>query len=113
MPLIKYLDRYRRIDNLIRQQKTGSPIEFAKKLKLSESHLYFYIRELKDLGLPIAYSRTRKTYFYKENIKLDIAIAIKNLSSNELVNVFGGFKKNCSELLYYFIIIASNFTFNF
>lgn len=90
MGLFKYIERYQRIDNLIKLQCTGTPVEFAEKLGISESHLYFSLREMKDLGLPIVYNRDRQTYSYKENVRLEIHVGIQDLSGNEKIMIAGG-----------------------
>ena len=67
MSIKKYINRVERFDQLVRAQRTGPPHQIAEKLGLSESAFYAFVEELKeDYGFPIAYSRTRKTYFYTE-----------------------------------------------
>jgi predicted metal-dependent phosphotriesterase family hydrolase len=39
--------------------------------------LYLYLSALKDLGAPILYDRTQKTYYYGENGRIALAF-IKN-----------------------------------
>jgi predicted DNA-binding transcriptional regulator YafY len=68
MSIVKYLNRACQIHELIKQQKTGSLREFAKRLKISKSQLYENIQELKSLGAPIEYCRNRKTFYYSEQI---------------------------------------------
>lgn len=53
-------------DFYIQQEATGTPEEFASKLDVCESHLYQIIDTLKQMGGPIAYSRRRRTYYYKQ-----------------------------------------------
>ena len=55
-------------DDLIQRGCTGTPPEFAEKLSISESLLYELIATLKKLGAPIAYSRSRSTYFYEKPV---------------------------------------------
>ena len=43
MHAIKYLDRLKRINELTKTKTTGKPKELARKLGISESHLYRYI----------------------------------------------------------------------
>ena len=57
MNIDKYFERIERIDRLIRLKATGSPKEFAKKLGISESSLYEYLRYLKDKGGPIEFDK--------------------------------------------------------
>jgi predicted DNA-binding transcriptional regulator YafY len=57
--------RITRIDDLIRIRGTGTPSELAEKIGISERSMYEYLRLMKDFGAPVAYSRQRKSYFYK------------------------------------------------
>jgi biotin operon repressor len=53
MSLLKYIDRLKRMDDLIRRKATGSPEEFSQKLNISRSQLLQDLKELKELGAPI------------------------------------------------------------
>ena len=59
-----YLDRLKKIDELIRHETTGNPSELACKLEISERMLYKYIKELKMIGLPIGYCKELRSYIY-------------------------------------------------
>lgn len=61
----QYLDLLLRLDQFIRQKRTGSPSEFARKMGISERSLYEYLRVLKDLGAPIKFSRQDRSYYYE------------------------------------------------
>jgi biotin operon repressor len=78
------------MDQLIRQERTGSPKSLASKLQISESHVYNCIDELKDLGLPIIYCRTRQTYYYEDKVQLNISFSIVNLTTKETIEIGGG-----------------------
>lgn len=58
--------RLTRIDSLIRIKGTGTPLELAGKIGMSERSTYEYIRLMKDFGAPVLYSRQRKSYYYRE-----------------------------------------------
>jgi predicted DNA-binding transcriptional regulator YafY len=64
MGVLKYLDRFKRIDDLVRRRATGSPEEFAKKLGISKSMLMLNLAELKELGAPLKYNSVENTYYY-------------------------------------------------
>ncbi len=74
MNSLKVINRLKRVDLLITLKSTGTPIEFAEKLSLSVSRLYDILFEMKELGAPIKYSRTCRTYYYKKrgNFNIDI-----------------------------------------
>lgn len=62
MIFLKQLERYKKLDELIKQEQTGTPNELANELKISRSHLYRLIEELKDVGAIIGYSRKFSTF---------------------------------------------------
>lgn len=64
MSILKYIDRLKRMDNLIRRKATGTPDEFAEKLQLSKSMLMIDLADMKALGAPIQYDSTLKSYVY-------------------------------------------------
>jgi transcriptional antiterminator len=66
MKLHDCLEKMKYLDTLIRKQGTGTPKEFAKKLKVSEATLHNYLGYLKDLGASIVYCAHRKSYYYSE-----------------------------------------------
>lgn len=65
MKAFEQLKRLKRMNRLIKDEKTGTPEEFADRLGVSASHLYRCIDEIKELGAPITFSRSRKTYYYE------------------------------------------------
>lgn len=70
MSLLKYIDRLKRMNDLIGRRATGSPRDFARKLNISRSQLLQDIKELRDLGAPVVYDPLRKSYYYSEKCKL-------------------------------------------
>jgi len=55
------------LHQLISREKTGTPTELSKKLKVSERQVYNYLDLLKEMGAPIDFCRKRQTYYYKED----------------------------------------------
>ncbi|UTW63003.1 hypothetical protein KFE98_02255 [bacterium SCSIO 12741] len=70
MSMIKAVVRLRKMDSLIRREATGSPEEFARKMEVSLRRLYELIEEVKSMGVPITYSRCKKSYRYSEAGKI-------------------------------------------
>ncbi len=62
---IKYFEKIRRMDDLIRTKATGNPDIFSKKVNLSRRALMAYLKTMKFLGFPIKYDKTRGTYYYE------------------------------------------------
>jgi predicted DNA-binding transcriptional regulator YafY len=59
MSILKYLDRIKQMDELIRRKATGSPDEFAEKVGLSRSALMKYIKLLKEMNVPLEYDQNQ------------------------------------------------------
>ena len=71
MAFTDYIHRITRIDTLIRLKATGSPKELAEKIGVSERSLYEDLQQLKnDFGCPIAYSRSKRSYYYTKDGKI-------------------------------------------
>ena len=66
MSFIKYKER---IDQFIRLKSTGSPSQFAEKIRISESMLYEYINMMKSMGAPIEYNWELHSYYYIYPVK--------------------------------------------
>jgi len=71
MPLQKYLDRMKRMDELIRRKATGNPTQFADKLAVNRSTLMRSLTDLKNLGAPINFDSIRQTYYYEHDGSLE------------------------------------------
>lgn len=56
-----------KIHECIAREKTGSPEYFASKFGISKRFLHNILEYFKtEFDAPIAYSKSRKTYYYKE-----------------------------------------------
>jgi ACT domain-containing protein len=60
------------MDDLIRRKATGTPIEFAKKMGLSRSMLFKYLEIIKELDGPVHYSHQFQSYYYSEQVELNL-----------------------------------------
>ncbi len=65
MRLLQKIELFKRMDDMIQHKSTGSPIAFAKRLGICESTMYNHLKELKELGAPIKYDKSRLSYYYK------------------------------------------------
>jgi predicted DNA-binding transcriptional regulator YafY len=72
MTLSKHLQRLQMMDQMIRYKRSGTPEEFARKLGIGTSQLYKLLSELKALGAPIGYCRSRQTYLYLKPVRLNL-----------------------------------------
>jgi predicted DNA-binding transcriptional regulator YafY len=81
------LNRFLRIDHLIRIKGTGTPAQLAERLNLSERSVYTYINYMKTLGCPIKFDSFRATYYYEEDGFFIIAFFTKEkLSQLQLLS---------------------------
>lgn len=90
MKTLKNLERLQQLHNLITNECTGAPATLANKLHISERLVYNIIEQLKSFEANIAYSRSRKTYYYKDDFKLDVHISVTIMSDGEITQIFGG-----------------------
>jgi len=100
MKMIHQLERVKKINRMIKSANTGSPKEFAGELGISESHFYRYIEELQEMGIPIQYSRARKTYYYENNAELSLSYSLKIISEYGTKEIIGGCEIFPSLLFY-------------
>jgi predicted DNA-binding transcriptional regulator YafY len=81
MSFIAIIHQIERLDQLIRFQKTGTPEDLAKTMKISKRTLYRYIDYLKELDCPVYYNENKESYCYKYSGKLNIKY-IKKVPDN-------------------------------
>lgn len=92
MPITKYINRLKRMDDLIRRGATGSPDEFARRMGLSNSMLMIYLSEMRKLGAVISYCSERQTYQYLTPCELKFGF--KKLSGEKMSLRKGGCDPN-------------------
>lgn len=67
MAIIKHFKRVQYIDYVIRHKATGDLEAFAQRNNISKTTLSEILNEMKEMGFPIKYDRTKRTYFYEED----------------------------------------------
>lgn len=77
MNLLDKIRLIERVDALINRKSTGSPQHLAQRLNVSERNIYNIINTMKDLGAPIYFSKERKSYCYKEDVRFSFGFKIK------------------------------------
>ena len=89
--MLKYFDRLKKFDYLVRHSITGTPSECAKKLEISRSRFYEFLDDLKLMEIPVEYHKSRRTYSYTKPGKIKIGFEEKSYSINSsLERVVGG-----------------------
>jgi predicted DNA-binding transcriptional regulator YafY len=61
----KFIERFKRIDDMIRNKSSGTPAQMAERLDISESTLYEFIAVMKELGAPVQYDKFARRYYYE------------------------------------------------
>jgi predicted DNA-binding transcriptional regulator YafY len=69
----KAIERLYKMHELILQENTATPDEFARRMQISRRTLNKIIRDLNDSGTSIQYCRTRQTFYYAVKDNSDIA----------------------------------------
>ena len=94
MSVQKYFERILYIDALIKTKATGPTKQLAKKLNLSERQTLEYIKEMKELGCPIKFSRKLNSYYYDAEGEVSISFFNKHFAGMKKNDDWGGGKKN-------------------
>lgn len=90
MSLKNYLKRLEFIDFLTRRKATGNLEVFAAKNRLSKNGLLHVLKEMKEIGFPIKYSRRLNSYYYEKDGQMVKSLFIDNgqiLSRSELQSI--------------------------
>ena len=74
MAILKQIRRLKYIDYLIKRKATGNLENFASRNGLCKRAMTDLLNEMKELGFPIRYDRSRNTYYYHEEGEM-----VKNL----------------------------------
>ncbi len=90
MKIFEIVERFDLIYKLIKEERTGTASEFAKKLNISRSQLFNYLDHIKLYGLEVHYDSFKNSYVKTNDIEIEIRQPIKVLSKNELVSTEGG-----------------------
>lgn len=90
MKNLKSLERLQQLHKRIQNENTGSPIEISKYMNISERSIFNLVDELKVLGAEICYNRTRKTYYYCNDFKIELNISLKVITEGTARNLYGG-----------------------
>ncbi len=73
-----------RLHHLIKTKSASSPQNLAKKLGCSESSVYNKIKELKEMGLPVAHCK-HAGYHYTEEVNIEFAIKVGDTVLKQII----------------------------
>lgn len=91
MKALEQLERIKRMNQLIKAECTGTPDEFSSRLGISRRQLYSDIEFVNDVGAKIAYSKSRKTFFYLNDRELEVSFTLKVITKENAKDLNGGF----------------------
>ncbi len=92
MKAFEQLERLTRINRMIKEEKTGTPEEFACCLHIGRRRLFEYLDELRTMGVKIGYSKQRGTYYFPNGYEIELRYSLKIISKESAKEIFGG---NC------------------
>ncbi len=75
-----------RMDQLIRLQATGAPLEFASRLNISKAKLYRIIDIMKEFNAPVAYDFSLQSFVYEEAVSFQFGFYEQTLNSDTRYN---------------------------
>lgn len=91
MSFIRYIDKLRHIDSLIRKKATGNQESLSQKVGLSRSSLNEYLKVMKQLGFPICYCKHRNSYYYDKKGQMVSSLFDCEIDKDESKKIHGGF----------------------
>ena len=113
MKAFEQLERLTRINRLIKEEKTGTPEEFASRMHIGKRRLFEHLDELRTMGVQIDYSKQRGTYYFSNGHEIELTFSFKIISKETAKDIFGGnccsflqsaFFVHSTQLLYYSVL---------
>jgi predicted DNA-binding transcriptional regulator YafY len=77
MKAFEQLERLKRMNRLIKEERTGTPEEFATRLNIGRRRLYELLDDFREMGVLIEYSKLRNTYYYKNGHEIELNFSFK------------------------------------
>ena len=92
MKVFEIIERLEKINECLKEEKTGTAEEFAAKIGVSRSMLFNYFDYLKSYDIEIKYDSSKNSHVIHGNKKLEIQQPIRVLKNDELISTGGGEK---------------------
>ncbi|WP_332913639.1 DNA-binding protein [Algoriphagus boritolerans] len=102
MEFIKQIERLQLLNKLVKEKRTGSPEELAKRLSVSRAKLYLILEELRDRNVYIKFNKRINSFEYEacRGINLEFSFRILRQDEEKLIN--GGKILNFFLRVHYF-----------
>jgi hypothetical protein len=85
--MLKYIERLKRMDDLIQKKCTGTSEEFARKLGISRSMLMENLKEMREIGAPLSYCPRRRSYVYLHDFPLVIGEGNQHIRGGNVIGL--------------------------
>ncbi|WP_114748568.1 HTH domain-containing protein [Pleomorphovibrio marinus] len=92
MEFIRQIERIQLLNKLVKEQRTGSPENLAKRLGVSRARLYLMLEELRDYGAKIKFSKKLNSFEYQDCKEIDLRFSVKVLKEQESILISAGKK---------------------
>ncbi|SEF91800.1 DNA-binding protein [Algoriphagus boritolerans] len=88
MEFIKQIERLQLLNKLVKEKRTGSPEELAKRLSVSRAKLYLILEELRDRNVYIKFNKRINSFEYEacRGINLEFSFRILRQDEEKLIN---------------------------
>ncbi len=93
MKTIKQLELLKEAHKFIKKGKTGSPRQLSQKLYISQRQLFTILEFLKEIGAPLNYDKSSKSYYYKGPFDLLVNVSVQVIEDDKIRTVLGGNEK--------------------
>ena len=90
MKFFTILDRIDKMNKLVSEKRTGTPQEFASRLGVSRTSLYELIDEFRSRDVPIAYSKSIRSFYFTRPYEIRITFLLRPLTDEEGRDISGG-----------------------
>lgn len=98
--MLKQIQLIERIDQLIRLNATGSPMELAAKLKISKTKLYRTLCVMKELNAPVEFDTSSQQYYYAESVGFKCGFFSNKRPVNKVYTIVEGANKKTFSIFY-------------
>ncbi len=89
MKIVKQLELIEQVDQLIRLNATGTPDQFASRLRISKTKLYRIIAAMRDMNAPVRYDDKLFSFIYEHHVEFTFGFK-PNIDKDQS---FTGFRK--------------------
>lgn len=100
MSIVEKLMKIECLDQLIRLKRTGTPVELAEKMNLSERQVRRYIDEMRSMGAEIRYNDFLKSYEYIRPMKFQYGFSLEVMKKIIGGNFSYGYFKSVTDFTF-------------